>query len=293
MALTYKLGKNLATATLKGVQTGLGKRRGDTDAFVITIEGPVAALEDLVPAQGATHADFAYIPEDCYVQSSSFSSDRGKGIITINCVDPGADSEQTPATPTKITYRLTMAEEQTDLIAHPVITASTTVVRICLAWLATDDSKKVDENGNYQYVESDGTTYTPISDTTAIKFCDAWMHGIKTFNRYFPVVEKISTYKRVPGLTLTGATITGGTVSAANFGGNIGTWNTPAITLSGFASTGFFKSKYDWTQNAKSSWTLNEQWAWTPDGSASAYGWIYQDSNADADQNSNAGADET
>ncbi len=119
----------------------------------------------------------------------------------------------------------------------------------------------------------------PITDATAIKFCDAWMHGIKTFNRYFPVVEKISTYKRVPGLSLTGATITGGTVSSTNFGGNIGTWNSPPITLSGFASTGFFKSKYDWTQDAKSSWTLTEQWVWTPDGSTSDYGWIYEDTN--------------
>ncbi len=281
MALTYKLGKDLATGTPKGVQTGLGKRRGDTDSLVITIEGPQAAMESLVPAQGATHADFAYIPTGCYVQNASLSSDgRGKGTITINCVDPGADSEQIPATPTKITYRLTMAEEQTDLIAHPVITASATVVRDCLAWLATDDAKKVDENGDYQYVESDGTSYMPITDATAIKFCDAWMHGIKTFNRYFPVVEKISTYKRVPGLSLTGATITGGTVAATNFGGNIGTWNAPAITLSGFASTGFFKSKYDWTQNAKSSWTLTEQWVWTPDGSDSAYGWIYANTNA-------------
>lgn len=280
MALTYKLGKNLATGTPKGVQTGLGKRRGDTDSLVITIEGPQATMEDLVPAQGATNADFAYIPTGCYVQSASLSSDgRGKGTITINCVDPGADSAQTPATPTKITYRLTMAEEQTDLIAHPVITANATVVKDCLAWLATDDSKKVDENGDYQYVNPDGTTYTPITDATAIKFCDAWMHGIKTFNRYFPVVEKISTYKRVPGLSLTGATITGGTVSSTNFGGNIGTWNAPPITLSGFASTGFFKSKYDWTQNAKSSWSLTEQWVWTPDGSTSDYGWIYEDTN--------------
>ncbi len=159
MALTYKLGKNLATGTPKGVQTGLGKRRGDTDSLVITIEGPQATMEDLVPAQGATNADFAYIPTGCYVQSASLSSDgRGKGTITINCVDPGADSQQTPATPTKITYRLTMAEEQTDLIAHPVITANATVVKDCLAWLAPDDSKQVDENGGYQYIEADGTS---------------------------------------------------------------------------------------------------------------------------------------
>ena len=277
MALTYKLGKDLASGTPKGVQTGLGKRRGEIDAIIVTIEGPQEAMESLVPAQGATHDDFSYIPKGCYVQNATLASDgRGKGTITINCVDPGSDSVQVPTTPTKITYRITMTEEQTDLIAHPVITASATAVRICLAWLATDDSKKVDEKGNYQYVETDGTTYTSITDDIAIKFCDAWMHGIKTFNRYFPVVEKISTYKRVPGLSLTGAKITGGTV---NFGGHIGTWNAPAITLSGFPSTGFFKSKYDWTQNAKSSWTLTEQWVWTPDGSDSKYGWIYTSSN--------------
>lgn len=277
MALTYKLGKDLASGTPKGVQTGLGKRRGETDAIIVTIEGPQEAMESLVPAQGATHDDFSYIPEGCYVQNATLASDgRGKGTITINCVDPGSDSEQVPTTPTKITYRITMTEEQTDLIAHPVITASPTAVRICLAWLATDDTKKIKENGEYQYVEADGTTYTSITDETAIKFCDAWMHGIKTFNRYFPVVEKISTYKRVPGLSLSGAKITGGSV---NFGGYIGTWNAPAITLSGFPSTGFFKSKYDWTQNAKSSWTLTEQWVWTPDGSDSKYGWIYTSSN--------------
>lgn len=282
MGLDYKLGQNLSTGTPKGVQTGLGKSNADTNTLVITIEGPLSALEDMVPAQGATHSDLSYIPTGCYVQSARLSSDgRGGGTITINCVDPGSDSSQTPATPTKITYRLTMAEEQTDLIAHPTITASQTILSMCLKWLATDDAKKYNaETEEYQYDEGDGITFTPITDETAIKFCQAWMHGIKTFNRYFPVVEKISTYKRVPGLSMTGATITGGTVSSANFGGDIGTWNSPPITLSGFASTGFFKSKYDWTQNAKSSWTLTEQWVWTPDGSASDYGWIYADSNA-------------
>ena len=279
MAFVRKLGRDLSTGSPKGLQTGLGVANGDTNAMVVTIEGPLSALEGIVPAQGATHTDLSYIPTGCYVQTAQLRSDgQGGGVLTINCVNPGSDSGT--ITPTKVTYRLTMAEEQTDLIAHPVITASTTVVSICLAWLATDDSKKIDENGDYQYAETDGTTYTPITDETAIKFCDAWMHGIKTFNRYFPVVEKISIYKRVPGLSLSGATITGGTVSSANFGGNIGTWNSPPITLSGFASTGFFKSKYDWTQNAKSSWTLTEQWVWTPDGSASAYGWIYQSSNS-------------
>ena len=280
MALKYKLGKNLATGTPKGVQTGERKTKADSNSVQVIIEGPYSTLESIQPAQGAAYsAAFPYIPNDgSYVQSSTLSSDgRGGGTLTVNCVNPGADSGSTTPTPTKVTYRLTMAEEQTDLIAHPTITASDTVLNICVKWLATDDLKKYDaDTQSYQYDEGDGETFTPITDQTAIKFCQAWMHGIKTFNRYFPVVEKISTYKRVPGLNMSGASITGGSVSSANYGGNIGTWNTPSITLSGFASTGFFKSKYDWTQNAKSSWTLTEQWTWTPDGSGSNYGWIYQ-----------------
>lgn len=273
MALTYKLGKDLATGTPKGVQTGLGKRRGDTDSLVITIEGPQATMESLVPAQGATHADFAYIPTGCYVQNASLSSDgRGKGTITINCVDPGADTEQNPTPPTKITYRIEMAEERTDLIAHPEITKSSSTVAECLKWLATDDAKKVDENGHYQYDNGDGT-FTTITDEMAEKFCKAWMHGIKTFNRYFPVIEKISTYKRVPGLNMDGASITGG---APRFSDDIGKWDAPSISLAGYGSPGgFFKSKDSWVQNAKSSWTRTEQWVWTPDGADSDYGWIY------------------
>lgn len=284
MALTYKLGKDLSTppsGEAKGVQTGVSVTKSDAATTKITIEGPLPMLESIQPTQGAVYSSaFPYIPNDgSYVQSSTITSDgRGGGTLNITCVNPGADTTQSPATPTKITYRLTMAEEQTDLIAHPTITASTTVVDICLKWLATDDAKKHDGT-HYQYDEGDGETFTPISDATAIKFCQAWMHGIKTYNRYFPVVEKISTWKRVPGLTLSGAQITGGTITTANFSADIGKWDSPAITLAGYSSTGFFKSKDDWTQNAKSSWTRTEQWVWTPDGSGSNYGWIYQSSN--------------
>ena len=276
MALQHKLGRDLSSGTLKGVQTGGARTNADTSTIVITVEGPYSALESIQPAQGATNSDLAYIPSGCYVSSARLSSDgRGGGTLTITCVDPGEDSQDLG--PTKITYRLTMAEEQTDLIAHPTITASASVLKTCIKWLATDDKMKYDaDSGGYQYDEGDGATFTPITDETAVKFCAAWTHGIKTYNRYFPVVEKISTWKRVPGLTMNGASITGGSVASANFGDNVGKWNVPSITLSGFASTGWFKTKYDWTQNAKSSWTLTEQWVWSPDGSASAYGWIYQ-----------------
>jgi hypothetical protein len=272
MALKHVLGEDLSTEP--GAVTGYGEAKDAKNSVTITVTGPISSLSGNVPPQGATHTDFDYIPTGCYVQSARLTSDgNGMGTMTVNCVDPGADSEQTPATPTKVTYKISMSAEQTDLICHPVITASTTVVDMCLKWLATDDAKKIDENGNYQYLEADGTTYTPITDQTATKFCNAWMHGIKTFNRYFPVVEKISTYKRPPGLTMNGAIVTGGTPT---FSQNIGTWNAPDITLSGYESTGWFKCGDDWTNSADEAWVRTEQWTWTPDGSSSNYGWIYQ-----------------
>ena len=278
MSLVHKLGKNLAnpgTGVAKGVQTGVATTREDNLELVITIEGPLSTLESIAPEKGAIYsAAFPYIPNDgSYVQRSRVVSDgKGGGTLTVHCVNPGADSQQDPAPPTKITYRIEMAEERTDLIAHPEITKSSSTVAECLKWLATDDAKKVDENGDYQYDNGDGT-FTAITDAMAEKFCQAWMHGIKTFNRYFPVIEKISTYKRVPGLTMNGASITSGT---ASFSSDIGKWDAPTINLSGYASTGFFKSKDSWVQNAKNSWTRTEQWVWTPDGSGSDYGWIYE-----------------
>lgn len=272
MALAKKLGQDLSTS--HGAVTGQSESHSDRDTLVITLQGPHSAFVGYVPKQGDTHANFAYIPDGCYVESSNLVSDgKGGGTLTVNCVSPGEDSQQYPAAPSKVTYRIEMAEEQTDLVAHPALAS---VVDICISWLATDDKSKTDGAGGYQYATADGSAFTPITDPTAIKFCQAWMHGIKTYNRYFPVVEKISEYKRVPGLVMSGANITSGT---AAFSANIGTWDAPGITLAGYTSPGsFFKSKDTWIQNANSSWTRTEQWVWTPDGSSSAYGWIYNSS---------------
>lgn len=270
MGLQKKLGQDLSTS--HGAVTGQSESHSDRDTLVITMQGPYAAFTGHVPVQGNTHTDFTYIPDGCYVESSKLDSDgKGGATLTVNCVVPGADSQQYPAAPSKVTYRIEMAEEQTDLVAHPSLAS---VTDICLKWLATDDKKKTNSSGDYQYDSGDGELIE-ITDTLAIRFCQAWMHGIKTYNRYFPVVEKISEYKRVPGLSMSGASITSGT---AAFSSNIGTWNTPGITLAGYAATGFFKSKDSWVQNANSSWTRTEQWVWTPDGSSSAYGWIYNSS---------------
>ena len=278
MSLVHKLGKDLANPedfSAKGVQTGVTETRDDNLVRAIIVEGPLETLVQLAPEKGAVYsAAFPYIPNDgSYVQQSRVVSDgHGGGTLTVHCICPGFDSAQSPSPATNITYRIDMAEERTDLMAHPEITKSPSTVAECLKWLATDDAKKVDENGDYQYDNGNGT-FTIITDAMAEKFCNAWMHGIKTFNRYFPVIEKISTYKRVPGLNMDGASITGG---APRFSDDIGKWDAPSISLAGYGSPGgFFKSKDSWVQNAKSSWTRTEQWVWTPDGAESDYGWIY------------------
>lgn len=276
MPLTRKMGLDLSAS--HGVNTGIRESHSDRDVSVLTFEGPHTALSSIVPHKGDTHEEFDYIPDGCYVDSSSLATDgKGGATLTVNLVNPGADSQQYPASPSKVTYRIEMAEEQTDLVVHPAL-ASVTV--ICLSWLATDDKSKTDGAGGYQYATGDGSTFTPITDPTAIKFCQAWMHGIKTYNRYFPVVERISEFKRVPGLAMNGASVSSG---QATFSADIGKWSTPGITLAGYSSPGsFFKSKDSWTNNADTSWTRTEQWVWTPDGQSSPYGWIYNSSSGGA-----------
>lgn len=278
MSLVKVLGKDLsqtdAALGVPGAITGYAASSDARRTVVITITAPLSALANSVPGQGATHDSYAFIPAGCYVQTARLEPDgSGMGSLVVVCVDPGADSQATPAAPTEIFYDVTMAVEQTDLICHPAITASETSVAICLQWLNTPDDKKIDENGYYQYAESDGETFTPVTDALANQFCQAWMHGIKTYNRYFPVVEKSSVYRRPPGLAMSGAQVTGGTLK---FSADIGTWSPPDITLEGFDRTGFLKSGDNWRRNANTSWTRTEQWTWTPDGSNSAYGWIYE-----------------
>ena len=274
MAIVHKMGQDLSSpeATPGGV-IGVSTINATSTSVTVRVVGPMSALEGHIPKQGDGHDDYPYIPANCYVDSARLEPDGdGMGTLIVMCVDQGAADEQ--ITPSEIVYRIDMAEEQTDLIAHPSITASVTSVAICLQWLATEDGKKVDDAGHFQYDNGDGT-YTEITDAIALRFCAAWMHGIKTYNRYFPVIDKESVYKRVPGLVFAGASITGGT---AEFSADIGKWDNPGITLNGFAATGFFKSKDSWVKTARSAWRRTEQWVWTPDGSASQYGWIYQSS---------------
>ena len=63
-------------------------------------------------------------------------------------------------------------------------------------------------------------------------YIHAYNIGIETYNDYYPVIQKISYYKRLPGVGMSGKSVTTGKVT--QFSNNIGKWNTPGVTLYGF-----------------------------------------------------------
>jgi len=239
------------------VTTGVRKEKADREATVVEVEGRYADLERADPA--------TYCPSGFTVETSSISSTGdGLGKLTVRCVkyENGASFSSV-----KTTFRVDMQEVTYDLEDHPHVKTARNVI---LMWLATDESKRVDGN-SYKYEDKDGNLQT-ISDQLAIKFCAAYMSGIKTFNRYFPVIEKISTWKNPPGMNMSGRSFTGGSPTFSN---NAGRYDTTPLSLSGFAQTNWFKSKDSWVQNADTTWTRTEQWTYTPESSSGQNAWIY------------------
>lgn len=278
MALENVLGQDLSqndSATgLPGAITGVGEQNGDANGYTVIVRGPVAALEGHVPAKGDGHSECGWVPSGYYVDTATLSTSEGEATITIRCLNPGTDSQSAPIAPVLIEYQILMSEVQMDLVTHPTITANANALDECLKWLATDEAQRFDGT-DYYWVDADGNQQL-VNQQEAVDFCAAWMHGIRTYNRYYPIIEKQSTYTRIPGLTLGGTgespiSVTGGT---ARFSENIGHFSTPDISLTGYASTGWFKSGDDYRSSGKV-FVRSEQWTWTPDGSDSPYAWIY------------------
>lgn len=271
MALEYAYGQNLAGGggVAAGVVSGVGKQLGDAYTQTVIVTGPLSVLENAVPAQGDGSTVCPWVPNGFFVHTARLTSQNGEGTITIECINPGADSAETPASPILIQYQILMVEVQMDLIAHEKITANPSAVDECLKWLATDEAARI--NGEIFVWEAANGERGMVSIPEAVLFCKAWVHGIRTYNRYYPVIDKQSTFRRVPGLSMNGASVSGG---KAKFSADIGTFSPPDIQLDGYAQTGFFKSGDEYRQSGKT-FTRSEQWTWTPDGSDSDYAWIY------------------
>lgn len=240
-------------------RTKTSRSTSDKNQTIVTVEGRYTDLESADPAD--------YVPSGLTPESSRLDpSGGGMGVLTINCILYD-DSSSSSLAPIRTTIEVDMEEVQYDLEDHPSLAS---VRNTILMWLATDESKRVD-GSTYKYTDKNGELQT-VSGNNALKFCAAYMAGIKTFNRYYPVITKRSIWKNPPGLTRSGRSFTGGSLP---FSSNCGKFDTPPITLSGFAATNFFKGPESWVQNENRTWTRTEKWTYTPEGSNGAHAWIY------------------
>lgn len=243
----------------KPVETSRSKVTTTREATVIEVEGRYVDVEKLNPKN--------YCPAGLTVESSKVTSTgNGMGKLTVSCIayDESSGAEFGPV---RTTIRITMQEVQYDLEDHPHLKSARDTI---LKWLATDEAKRVD-GGKYKYTDANDNE-TEITDDTAKKFCAAYMAGIKTFNRYYPVIEKISTYKNPPGLARNEKSFTGG---SPTFSAGIGKFGDPPISLNGYGNGHWFSSKDEWVENADKTWQRTQQWTYTPESSSGYHAWIY------------------
>ena len=256
--------------------TNIVTTTAEKNSATVEVEGTHDALSRLGSAEIA-----AFVPVGYAFESSQLSSTGdGMGKLTVKATlydNPAASG----LTPVRTTFRIEMLEVQYDLEDHPYLAG--TYRDICLKWLATDEAVRV-SGEKYYYTNENGEPHE-INDARALKFIAAYMAGIKTFNRYYPVVEKISVYKNPPGLTMSGNSFTGG---SPTFSEGIGTYDDPPISLNGYPSGHWFKSKDSWTEGENKAWTRTEQWTFTPQWGSDEHGWIYTE--LDGDDDSGGGA---
>lgn len=242
-------------------KTGEKIAKTSLDSTVVEVTGPYSKLKSANPA--------AYVPAGYDLEGSELvSTGDGMGKLSIRTVkyDSSGGSEFGPV---RTTFRVEMEAVQYPLQNHPYLAG---VKDVIAKWLATDEAKRV-QNNEFYYVDATGAEVM-IQDNTAKKFCRAYMAGIETFNRYYPVIQKISIYKNPPGLNRTGTSFSGGSPQFSD----CGEFDTPPISLSGYSQTGYFKSKDSWEENADKTWNRTEEWTWSPHGSDSDHAWIYDGS---------------
>ena len=251
---THKLGATGACET--GTTTELADKASKT----VLLEGPISDLE--------TENQDSHVPTGyTRVRSLLTPTGGGMGRLTINCVkydEGGVESRQ----PVRSIVEVDMEEVTYDLIDHPHLSE---VRDECEKWLATDAAKRYDGD-NYFYTDKDGEL-TAIDAAAALQFCAAYMAGIKTFVRYYPVIERRSVYKNPPGMTRSGRSFANG---SPQFSAKCGKFDAPPVTLSGYAATNWFRGGDRWQERGDSTWELLEKWTYTPEGSGSDHAWIYK-----------------
>ena len=254
-------------------ETGVSTQTSEeAKKHVVTVEGPYNTVKDLDPED--------FVPSGLTLEDSNVET-TGDGFarLVVRCTDFGEESSSGTLA-TRTTWKIEMACVQTDLKYHPTCVGDRLIIEM---WLNTDPIKRFNpDNNSPQYVDSTGAVY-PVAEEGAQKYIKAYMKGIETYNRYFPILRKISYYKRLPGVSVNKKSTTSGTVS--EFSDEIGMWDVPDVHLTGFANTGWFKSGDNYEQDNSLVWTRNEEWTWTPDGSGDEdTGWIYKSSKQSSNQ---------
>jgi len=279
MGLEYIAGSQNALVTVGS------KRISTANDTTVQISGPYATVAALQPAYGADHTTFTPCPDGFTVDDSVVTPDgRGGATLSVHCVNYGSPAGQTFA-PQKSVFNIEMVETVYDLQQHPTLTADAATVKTIALWLNSTPEVQYSGSTGYSYTDSAGESQEIAADSLAYKFCAAYQAGIKTFTRYYPVIKKVSIWSSLPGVSISGNSMTGGTVS--QFSADIGKWDTPPLTLAGYAATNWFKSGDDYNQNQDQTYTRREQWTYSPDGSTGPHGWIYQTSQS---QNQGGGA---
>ena len=249
-----------------GVETGASTVRSDDgDSSVVYVEGPLSVLEGISNLS-------AFVPDGMELVGSRIDpTDPGFGRISITCKDIG-DGSAASFGAIHTTWRIDMVEEQTPLQQHPDIPDEDRIE--IYRWLATDQMLRFNKDTKApQWVDENGTP-TPVAQPYALKFVACHLRGIETFLRYFPVVQRISTFKRLPGATMNKTSTTGGTVS--QFSQDLGTFNAPDLNLAGYDSAGWFASGDNYVQSQGDlKWTRTTEWTWTPYYNDSDINWIY------------------
>jgi len=250
----------LVLGTGNPVLTSSSATKADKDGYTVDVEGPYELVNGL--------SGSAYCPQGYEVESETVgTTDAGMAKLTVRCIRYSSGGSESWA-PVRTTFRVDMLEVQYDLEDHPHLAGYRDKI---LMWLATDEAERVDGN-DFKYKDKDGNLQTMEANTPGFKFCKAYMAGLKTFNRYYPVIEKISYWKNPPGLNRFGVSFSSG---SPKFSSNIGKFDSPPISLNGYAASKWFKSKDGWTENGNKTWTRTEQWTYAPEGSSSEHAWIY------------------
>lgn len=217
-----------------------------------------------------------------YVKNLEMASPDGiTGELRLTYVKCG----QGKTKPYNVTWDVSMEEVQMRLINHPMIQKHASIGTI-LKWEETRKgwrAKTVDGEFKFYYMDyaTDGSSAT-LNEIKKSKspwtyaYCKAVTQGIETYNRYLPVITKVSSYLEIPGAQYNqDHVITGGTISEFSGASEIGHFDAPELKVKGFQDGKdgvWYKNCDKFTTQADGSATRTEGWVFTNDPN---HMWVY------------------